>query len=82
MKNKLNKAISKFGRELLCFGDDACICYHSEESHESNEICLGMAGPNLDIDCRCMKYHPKDNLVYLEYKAKEFKQRGRKRNKN
>ncbi len=66
----------------MSWGDAVCICLHSEEAHEPNTMCLGMAGPNLDIDCRCTEYHPKDNLVYLEYMAKEFKQRGRKRNKN
>jgi hypothetical protein len=72
MKNKLDRVINKFGKELMCWGDETCICLHSEAAHEER-MCLGVAGPNLDIDCRCTEYHPKDNLKFLEYKLKEKK---------
>ena len=79
-KNKLDRVINKYGKELMCWGDTTCICLHSDESHKY-DICLGIAGPNLDIDCRCKKYRPKDNLIFLEYKLKE-KQKRVRRNKN
>jgi hypothetical protein len=83
MINKLDRVINRYGKEFMCWGDETCICFHSEEAHENTKMCLGIAGPNLDIDCRCTEYHPKDNLVFLEYKAKEKNRSGRSRkNKN
>jgi len=66
MKKKKSIA-EKIGRELLCWGKTACICFHSEDAHICSG-CDGLAGPNLDIDCQCTEYHPKDNLLFLESK--------------
>jgi hypothetical protein len=78
---KMDRAIGKTGRELLCWGDEVCVCFHSEGAHEY-DVCLGLAGPNLDNDCKCTEYHPKDNLVFLEYKSKEIRRGRTRKNKN
>ena len=56
------------GRELYSWGDGVCICGHSEPAHRKK--CLGLTGNNFERDCKCKKYRPKDNLLFLE---KEYK---------
>jgi hypothetical protein len=65
----------KIGREIICYGIDACICCHSESAHQDK--CTGVIGPSLDRNCKCKSYRPKDNLVFLEHKYGESEQHGR-----
>jgi len=80
MKNS-KKSVWWGKRELMSWSDDSCQCFHSEESHQVDMNCLGLRGPNLDLDCNCTEYHPKDNLIYLEYKFKE-KRKSERRKRN
>jgi hypothetical protein len=77
---KSHKKAYILGRQLLAWGDDVCECFHSEDAHEKK--CTGLAGPNFDLVCKCKKYHPKDNLRYLEHKYKEKLKNERRKNKN
>jgi hypothetical protein len=83
---KSKNSAYKLGRELLCWGDEACECFHSEKAHQNIErfgtVCTGLAGRDLDLICICKEYHPKDNLKFLEYRYEESRQRERRRNKD
>ena len=69
-----------FKQEMFCIGDSACTCNHSDKAHKIIEKaitrCTGSMGPNFNHICNCKKYHPKDNLKFLEHQYKEHNQNG------
>jgi hypothetical protein len=67
-------------KELMSWGPTTCTCGHSYGAHRSR--CVGLSGNNLDRDCRCKEYRPKDNLIFLEKKYEEMLNRERRKDKS